>query len=166
MDTGVQATGDAGADGKNGADGANGVTPNIGSNGNWWIGSTDTGIKAAGRTGTSGEDGVGIADLAINENGELVVTLTDGTEKNLGRVKGVDGVGVSAVAVNDKGELNVTLTDGTELNAGAAPMAPAEDSGLKTIVYVSLGTAVVSLAGVIGLLAFLLSKRRSLQTQA
>lgn len=138
MDTGVQATGDAGADGKdgadgkNGADGANGVTPNIGSNGNWWIGSTDTGIKAAGRTGTSGEDGVGIADLAINENGELVVTLTDGTE----------------------------------LNAGAAPMAPAEDSGLKTIVYVSLGTAVVSLAGVIGLLAFLLSKRRSLQTQA
>lgn len=29
-----------------GKDGADGVTPTIGENGNWWIGETDTGVKA------------------------------------------------------------------------------------------------------------------------
>ena len=37
------------------------------------------------------EDAVGIADTAINAEGELIVTYTDGTEKNLGRVVGEDG---------------------------------------------------------------------------
>ncbi len=31
------------SDGKNGTDG---VTPHIGENGNWWLGETDTGVKA------------------------------------------------------------------------------------------------------------------------
>ena len=35
-----------GTDGKDGASGAAGQTPYIGENGNWWIGSEDTGIKA------------------------------------------------------------------------------------------------------------------------
>ena len=55
-----------------------------------------------------------------------------------------------------------SLTDGTELNAGAVPTTGADDSNLKTLVYVSVGTAGVSLAGLIGLLAFLLTKRKSL----
>ena len=46
--------GPAGADGKNGS---NGVTPHIGSNGNWWIGTTDTGISATGPAGKDGQDG-------------------------------------------------------------------------------------------------------------
>lgn len=52
-----------GADGKDGIDGANGAngkdgnTPFIGENGNWWIGDTDTGIKAMGKDGTDGEKG-------------------------------------------------------------------------------------------------------------
>lgn len=30
------------------------MTPYIGDNGNWWIGSTDTGIQAAGSDGADG----------------------------------------------------------------------------------------------------------------
>lgn len=43
-----------GLDGKDGTDGAtgkDGKTPFIGENGNWWIGETDTGVKAAGVDG-------------------------------------------------------------------------------------------------------------------
>ena len=81
--------------GEDGADGVDGLTPFIGSNGNWWIGSTDTGIPSTGADGQDGQDGqngqngAGIADVQINDNGELIVTLTDGTELNSQR--GVDG---------------------------------------------------------------------------
>ena len=188
IDTGIPATGIDGSDGQNGQDG---LTPYIGSNGNWWIGTTDTGIKAAGTNGAAGQDGadgkngmngkngvdgkdgqngadgVGIANIEINENGELVVTLTDGTEKNLGNVQGADGVGISGVSINENGELIFTLTDGTELNAGvvrtaetAAAMGSTDISNLKTLVYVSVGIAGVSLAGMIGMLVYLFAKRK------
>ena len=49
-----------------GADGQNGVTPNIGDNGNWWIGDEDTGIPAKGKDGADGQDG---ATPVIGENG-------------------------------------------------------------------------------------------------
>lgn len=37
-----------GKDGKDGRNGKSGTTPHIGDNGNWWIGQTDTGVKAEG----------------------------------------------------------------------------------------------------------------------
>ena len=43
-----------GVDGKDGTDGEDGQTPYIGENGNWWIGDTDTGVKAAGDDGKDG----------------------------------------------------------------------------------------------------------------
>lgn len=49
-----------GKDGQNGSDGQNGAdgnTPFIGENGCWWIGDTDTGIKAAGTDGEKGDKG-------------------------------------------------------------------------------------------------------------
>ena len=171
VDTGIPATGDKGEDGQAGA---NGLTPYIGTNGNWWIGSADTGIRAAGQNGKDGADGkdgqdgkddadgkdgldgIGIADLVINENGELVVTLTDGTVKNLGTVTGSDGVSVAKMEINSKGELLITLTDGTQLNAGPIPMGESS----QTLVYVSLGVGGVSLAGLLGVLAVLLKRRK------
>lgn len=176
--------GDKGDQGEKGEKGDSGDTPTIGANGNWWISGVDTGVKAsggsasgsgsssgsssAGKDGQDGQDGasgVGIAELAINESGELVVTLTDGTEKNLGKITGEDGVGVAGVAINEKGELIVTLTDGTELNAGAVPAGTAAP-GLEPLVYIALGAAVISLAGMIVMAAYLLAKRKSLLTQA
>ena len=176
--------GDKGDQGEKGEKGDSGDTPTIGANGNWWISGVDTGVKAsgssasgsgsssgssaAGKDGQDGQDGasgVGIAELALNESGELVVTLTDGTEKNLGKITGEDGVGIAGVAINEKGELIVTLTDGTELNAGAVP-AGAAAPGLEPLVYIALGAAVISLAGMIVMAAYLLAKRKSLLTQA
>ena len=42
--TGAQ--GEQGPAGETGADGKNGITPHIGDNGNWWIGTHDTGVSA------------------------------------------------------------------------------------------------------------------------
>lgn len=55
-----------------GADGANGLTPAIGENGNWWIGDSDTGVPA------KGEDGVGIERVELDEDGNMVIVLTNG----------------------------------------------------------------------------------------
>lgn len=57
VDGAAIATVDDGADGKPGAAGADGITPHIGDNGNWYIGSTDTGKPSRGATGAPGKDG-------------------------------------------------------------------------------------------------------------
>lgn len=49
--------GDPGAPGKDGKDGTNGITPTIGDNGNWYIGSTDTGKPSRGVAGARGDKG-------------------------------------------------------------------------------------------------------------
>ena len=45
--------GETGQTGPSGQDGIDGLTPYIGENGNWWIGNTDTGVKAIGTDGVS-----------------------------------------------------------------------------------------------------------------
>ena len=49
--------GKPGAAGADGAKGADGITPHIGDNGNWYIGSTDTGKPSRGATGAKGDAG-------------------------------------------------------------------------------------------------------------
>lgn len=181
---GVSATGPAGQDGQDGQDGQ---TPVIGSNGNWWIGTTDTGISAASSNGTAGsngsagkngEDGADGADGLtpfIGSNGNWWIGSTDtgipstGADGQDGQdgQNGQNGAGIADVQINDNGELIVTLTDGTELNAGvvwteemAAAMDQGDISSLRTMVYVALTMAGVSLAGLIATLAFLLVKRK------
>ncbi|MDD5865426.1 MAG: PL29 family lyase N-terminal domain-containing protein, partial [bacterium] len=44
-----------GEKGDKGDTGSDGLTPYIGDNGNWWIGTTDTGVKAQGNTGADGQ---------------------------------------------------------------------------------------------------------------
>ena len=57
-DTGPQgAPGKDGTNGTDGALGANGVTPHIGGNGNWFIGTVDTGTAAQGPAGQDGAKG-------------------------------------------------------------------------------------------------------------
>lgn len=60
-DTGVPgkdgADGKPGAAGADGAKGADGITPHIGDNGNWYLGTTDTGKPSRGATGAPGKDG-------------------------------------------------------------------------------------------------------------
>jgi hypothetical protein len=49
----------------------------------------DTGTQ--GEKGDTGIDGRGISSLAVNAEGELIVTYTDETEVNLGRIVGAAG---------------------------------------------------------------------------
>ena len=49
--------GDKGDDGQPGADGQDGITPTIGSNGNWYLGDTDTGKPSRGEIGPQGPKG-------------------------------------------------------------------------------------------------------------
>jgi hypothetical protein len=110
----------------------------------------DTGVAAGakgdkGDTGTQGEQGVqGIAGrgvaangAAIDSNGNLQFTLTDGTILSAGRVTGAQGTqglkgdtgsqGIQGIAgasvmsgtVNASGHLIITKTDGTTIDAGS-----------------------------------------------
>lgn len=74
------ANGKDGADGKPGATGADGVTPHIGDNGNWYIGSTDTGKPSRGATGAKGSDGTNGKDGAQGEKGADGHTPVKGTD--------------------------------------------------------------------------------------
>ena len=54
------------------ATGLNGITPHIGNNRNWWIGDTDTGIRAEGitpRIGANGNWFVGDTDTGVQTQG-------------------------------------------------------------------------------------------------
>ncbi len=71
-----------------GEDGADGLTPYIGGNGNWWIGETDTGVKAAGSDGKDGAHDGETFTITFHPNGgsmdsETVVTVNWGDCLNL-----------------------------------------------------------------------------------
>lgn len=89
--------GDTGAAGADGKDGTNGITPHIGDNGNWYIGSTDTGKPsrgekgntgasgASGKNGTDGKTPVKGTDYWTDEDkqeiiNDVIAALPDGTE--------------------------------------------------------------------------------------
>ncbi len=79
--TGAQGPkGDTGATGAAGADGEDGVTPHIGENGNWFIGTTDTGIRAEGQDGAQGEKGEKGATGAQGPKGDTGATGADGED--------------------------------------------------------------------------------------
>lgn len=76
--------GPAGAPGKDGTAGADGITPTIGDNGNWYIGSTDTGKPSRGATGATGPHGPAGAGMDI----------TGATVGQIAKIAAVDASGV------------------------------------------------------------------------
>ena len=64
-------------------DGKDGDTPFIGANGNWWIGTTDTGVKAAGQDGKDGVDGRDGKDADMAALAAQVDALAAGIEERL-----------------------------------------------------------------------------------
>jgi hypothetical protein len=70
------------------ADGLNGITPHIGENGNWWIGTTDTGVHAQGEKGEQGENGL---TPYIGANGNWWIGETD-TQIQAQGVQGIQGI--------------------------------------------------------------------------
>ena len=89
--------------------GANGITPHIGANGNWFIGSQDTGVNASGLNGTTphiGANGnwfIGEEDTGVNASG---VKGNDGVTPHIGVNNnwfiGDQDTGVSAAGIKGK----------------------------------------------------------------
>ncbi|MDM8160302.1 hypothetical protein QUH73_10795 [Labilibaculum sp. K2S] len=103
--------------------GEDGTTPKIGENGNWWIGTTDTGVLAQGQNGTNGADGTdgsngtnGVDGNSpiIGENGNWWIGDTDTNVAATGAA-GVAGVGIQSISFDQStGVMTITLTNGTE----------------------------------------------------
>ena len=116
-------------EGAGGGSGTDGITPHIGANGNWWIGDTDTGVKAEGK---DGKDGRGIKSVArTSGNGAAgttdtyTITYTDNTTSTFtvyngkNGTNGTDGTSVTVKSVSestaDGGSNVVTFSDGKTL---------------------------------------------------
>lgn len=113
--------GDKGADGANGKDGANGITPTIGTNGNWYLGTTDTGKPSQGDkgdkgdTGAQGEPGKDGADGAPGADGTsathswngTVLTITSASGTSSADLKGEKG---DQGEKGDKGDTGAAFT--------------------------------------------------------
>ena len=97
--------GDPGAPGKDGKDGTNGVTPTIGTNGNWYLGTIDSGKPsrgekgdtgasgAPGKDGTNGSPGADGVTPHIGANGNWYLGTTDTGKPSRG-VAGAKGEGL------------------------------------------------------------------------
>lgn len=82
--------GETGPQGETGARGAQGLKGEAGAKGD----KGDIGpMGPSGPLGRAGDDGKGIADATINEDGDLILSFTDETNKNVGLVVGRDGSG-------------------------------------------------------------------------
>lgn len=86
---------DVGLKGDKGADGKDGITPTIGANGNWYLGTTDTGKPSRGDKGDKGDPGSDANVTKVN-----VITALGYTPK--------------AVSAQVATGSNITLADNTE----------------------------------------------------
>lgn len=98
------------------------LTPYIGENGNWYLGDTDTGVKAAGE---DGDDGTSVTVAGVSEStedgGSNVITFSDG--KTITIRNGSKG---STGAAGEKGETGAAGAAGT---AGKSAYQYAQDGG-------------------------------------
>ena len=87
-----------------------------------YTGSLDEFIEAI--SGEDGQDGVGITDAEINDEGNLIIFLSDGSEINLGNIKGSqgedgqDGTTIVGAFIDNKGNLILSLSDQTTIDCG------------------------------------------------
>ena len=97
--------------------------------------------KIVGENGQNGEDGkdgangVGIEGATVDENGNLILSLSNDTDIKVGKVKGEDGQdgtdgkdGISITGVKiENGELIITFSDGNSSNLGNIVGADGKD---------------------------------------
>ena len=75
-----------GVDGQNGSDGVDGKDGQNGADGKNGKNGTDGKDGLDGKDGVDGKDGIGIADIHIDEAGNLIFTLSDGSQLNAGNI--------------------------------------------------------------------------------
>ncbi len=111
-------------------DGADGITPRVGANGNWFIGTIDTGVSSQGRgiksiARTSGTGAAGTTDT-------YTITYTDNTTTTYGVYNGKDGKNGDPGAA-----ATLTISAVESLPYGSAPaVVEAEGSTAQARVYI------------------------------
>lgn len=143
-----------GKDGTDGKDGTNGITPHIGENGNWYIGSTDTGKPSRGEQGVKGDKG---DTGAIGPQGPKGDTGPQGPQGEKGDtgpqgLQGIQGVqgpqgerGPAGAdgAIGPQGPQGDKGDPGTPGKDGHSPVVTATKSGKTTTISVD-GTAIAT----------------------
>ena len=111
--------------------------------------------------GDKGDTGIGIKSAIIDESGNLIITLTDDTVLNLGKVTGDNGsqgeqgvpgaagVGVKSAVIDKNGNLVITLTDNTVHNLGKVVGDKGEQGvngvGVKSVMIDESGNLIITL---------------------
>ena len=109
-------TGKDGKDGTDGKDGADGLTPTIGSNGNWYLGTADTGKPSRGAAGATPDIQIGtVTTLPAGSNATASMGGTaENPMLNLGIPKGADGQGGGSGGETWELIKSITVPDGAE----------------------------------------------------
>lgn len=122
------ANGKDGADGKPGATGADGITPHIGDNGNWFLGTTDTGKPSRGAAGAKGDTG------ATGPAGPVGPQGPQGTP-------GKDGAGMDITGAKVGQIVKIAAVDASGVPTAWSPVdMPEGGGGLQWIEVVDITT--------------------------
>lgn len=117
--------GDTGATGARGATGPAGTTPTIGSNGNWFLGSTDTGKPSRGATGAQGPQGPKGDTGAQGPKGDTGATGAKGAT-------GSQGPAGTTPTIGSNGNWYLGSSDTGKPSRGATgPQGPKGDTGAQ-----------------------------------
>ena len=141
--------------------GQHGLVPEVGENGNWWIGTTDTGVKATGNAGltpTKGDNGhwfIGATDTGISYVGTNGAAPTIGDNGNW--FIGTTDTGVKAIGTNgltptigDNGNWYIGTTDTGKPAVGKDAQTPfVGANGNWWIGTEDLGTAAAGTDGLV-----------------
>ena len=117
--------GDTGATGARGATGPAGTTPTIGANGNWFLGSTDTGKPSRGATGAQGPQGPKGDTGAQGPKGDTGATGAKGAT-------GAQGPAGTTPTIGSNGNWYLGSSDTGKPSRGATgPQGPKGDTGAQ-----------------------------------
>ena len=132
--------GDTGATGARGATGPAGATPTIGSNGNWFLGSTDTGKPSRGATGPQGPKGDTGAQGPQGPKGDTGARGPQGPQGEKGDTgatgaRGATGPAGTTPTIGANGNWFLGSTDTGKPSRGATgaqgPQGPKGDTGAQ-----------------------------------
>ena len=112
-----------GKDGAQGEKGADGITPSIGDNGNWYLGTTDTGKPSRGEKGDAGEKG----DTGSQGPKGDAFTYSDFTAEQLAALKGEKGDTGAQGPKGDTGDIGPQGPKGDTGDIG--PQGPKGEKG-------------------------------------
>lgn len=121
-----------GVDGVPGTPGVDGITPHIGSNGNWYIGDTDTGKPSRGANGQPGQNGSPGADGSPGKDGVSATHSWNGTVLTVTSASGTSSADLKG-AKGDKGD-SIKGDPGAD---GVSPTVAVSKSGKVTTVSIT-----------------------------